>query len=123
MVVNLGILGAHLSERFRLVRDIIIFALSIYALYSIQNFYTKGVFDGISTGINLNSCFNPLLDTYKETICYQTPNCTLYCNEITYERKKLDEVNMSFVPYEFVLKDVKKYCLNDLSGKKFMVVE
>lgn len=119
----MGILGAHLSSRFRLIRDIIIFALSVYALYNIGNFYVKGFLDGVSAGIKLNSCFNPFLNTYEETICYQTPNCTLFCNKIAYERKKIDEINMSFVPYEFKMKNVETYCLNDLSGKKFMVIE
>jgi Pyruvate/2-oxoacid:ferredoxin oxidoreductase delta subunit len=116
-----GILGANLSERFRLVRDIVVFLISVYALYNIVNFYTKGYLDGIKTGIKMNA---PIAENVlKETICYQTPNCTLYCNEVKYEKEVVNYNNSGFpVGYQYVLKEVNRYCLNDLGDRKFMLL-
>lgn len=114
----MGILGAHLSERFRLVRDIVIFIISVYALYNIVNFYTKGYFDGLNAGMKMNT---PILENMrKETICYQTQNCTLYCNEIKYEIA-LSNAGLP-VNYHYVMKEVNSYCLNNLENRKFMLI-
>jgi hypothetical protein len=104
----MGIFGAHLSNKFRLIRDVVVFLISIYTLYNISNFYVKGYFDGLKYGARLNSP----VQISKETICYQTPNCTLYCNEMKYE----------FENSSFVIKDVRRYCLNDLKYKKFLLI-
>jgi len=108
-----------LSNRFRLVRDIVVFLISVYALYNINNFYIKGYLDGIKAGIKMNS---PIPENIlKETICYQTPNCTLYCNEVKYEKIVVN--NSGFpVGYQYVMKGVKRYCLKDLWNKKFMLI-
>jgi hypothetical protein len=113
-----GVLGAHLSERFRLVRDIVVFLISVYALYNIINFYTKGYLDGIKAGIKMNA---PVAENVlKETICYQTPNCTLYCNEIKYETVFN---NLSFpFGYQHIIKEVNSFCLKDLGNKKFLLI-
>lgn len=116
----MGILGAHLSEKFRLVRDIVVFLISVYALYNIVNFYTKGYFDGIQAGIKINA---PITENVlKETICYQAPNCTLYCNEVKYEKVVMNN-NIGFpISYQYVMKEVNRYCLNDLGDRKFLLL-
>jgi hypothetical protein len=113
-----GVLGAHLSEKFRLVRDIVVFLISVYSLYNIVNFYTKGYIDGIKAGIKMNA---PIAENVlKETICYQTLNCTLYCNEIKYE---IEVANTGFpAGYQYVMKEVNRYCLTDLGDRKFMLL-
>jgi len=115
----MGIFGAHLSEKFRTVRDVVVLAVSIYVLINIHNFYTKGYFDGIKIGYNLKA--SPLIENSKETICFKTENCTLFCNEIEY---KVREINNSFLPvkYAYVAEEVRGFCLDNLDGKKFVLI-
>jgi len=114
-----GILGAHLSEKFRIVRDVVILAISIYTLLNIHNFYTQGYLDGVKDGYELRA--NPIFPNMKDTICFKTENCTLFCNEIAY---KIEEINNSFVPikYAYVAEEVKSFCLDNLDGKKFALI-
>jgi len=118
MVVILGILGANLSEKFRLVRDVVVFLISIYALYNIANFYTKGYIDGLKAGIKMNT---PIADL-KETICYKTPSCNLYCNEIKYKKEVVKDNNSFPIGYQYVMKEVNRYCLNDSGNRKFLLI-
>jgi len=115
----MGIFGAHLSEKFRIVRDVIVLAISIYTLINIHNFYTKGYFDGIKEGYNLKA--PPLIENSKETICFKTENCTLFCNEIEY---KVKEINNTFIPvkYAYVAEEIRSFCLDNFDGKKFALI-
>ena len=46
----------------------------------------------------------------KETICYQTPNCILYCNEVKYEKEVAKDNNTGLpVGYQYVMKEVNRY--------------